>query len=374
MKFFRRNSCVPVVIGIIVLFFVALAYLLWSTGAGLLTGSLHSKKAESFFLNQQHYQQVMPDHPVVLPDDFAFHPSFQNEWWSFVANVEDEQGNRYGVHWNLMRLAHDDRKSVSWDHPQLYLAQVAISHKHQVWFDQKLARGGIGQAGFQREPFKLWIDNWSLNGKEANPFPGELNTNTDQVSLQLGLALKQPIQLPGEQGYQHIEPSLSAALYGFDVPQVAVAGKIRIKGQRKALRVHGVAWIGKRWGNNFVLESNRHWDWLVFHIQNGMTLTVTRFRQQVQAPRFFGTITSPQGESIALTQDDMSMIPTLNTTTNGHLVPTQWHIKVPRYHINFTATAVNANMWFPYVVPYWEGPVNVSGSHNARGFMILSGY
>ena len=49
-------------------------------------------------------------------------------------------------------------------------------------------------------------------------------------------------------------------------------------------------------------------------------------------------------------------------------------INVPQHDINLTTRIKRRDMWLPFVIPYWEGTIMASGSHEATGFMQLTGY
>nr|NIL95712.1 iron ABC transporter permease [Planctomycetales bacterium]NIP68225.1 iron ABC transporter permease [Planctomycetales bacterium] len=42
--------------------------------------------------------------------------------------------------------------------------------------------------------------------------------------------------------------------------------------------------------------------------------------------------------------------------------------------VSVEVTALNPNSWMATLIPYWEGPVKVSGSHNGRGYLEMTGY
>lgn len=373
MRTSRHGWCLPLIVFLIVLLVVGLGYAFW--GGLLVHRSNQDNSLAPFFSEQQHYQEVKAERPVVLPQDFSFHPAFQNEWWTLMANVTDSDGHRYGIQWTYMRLAHDDVESISWEHPQLYLAQVAVSDKHHVWKSQRLSRGGIGQAGLSLKPFHLWLDNWDWHGMTESPLPGVLAVDTDEVSFRLSMAAQTPFVLPGQQGYKSLNRDGPVALYAIDMPRIEMTGSLRLRGVNKPISVSGIAWLSKRWGNDFVMQKNRNWDWMVFHLQGGTELSVTRYRQSNQMPFDGGVLTLPNGEVHNLGPDELMIVPQLVATTdNGHEIPSQWHIQVPAYGIDLTATTINKDLWLPFIVPYWQEPVNVSGSHSAVGFMQLTGY
>jgi predicted secreted hydrolase len=36
--------------------------------------------------------------------------------------------------------------------------------------------------------------------------------------------------------------------------------------------------------------------------------------------------------------------------------------------------AINDEAWMDTTVPYWEGPVTVTGSHDGEGYLEMTGY
>jgi predicted secreted hydrolase len=47
---------------------------------------------------------------------------------------------------------------------------------------------------------------------------------------------------------------------------------------------------------------------------------------------------------------------------------------VPGKSIDVTVEALNPDAWMALSVPYWEGPVRISGSHGGRGYLEMTGY
>lgn len=42
---------------------------------------------------RQVFEPVLPNYPVILPNDFSFNNEYQHGWWQFFANVQDEAGH-----------------------------------------------------------------------------------------------------------------------------------------------------------------------------------------------------------------------------------------------------------------------------------------
>lgn len=320
------------------------------------------------------FEPVLPDNPVVLPQDFAFHNQFQNEGWSFFANVTDEAGEPYGVQWNYYRLASSDSDMSGWLSPQLFVSHVVVTGKNKVWKEQRVARGGIGQAGMTDRPFRVWIDNWYWRSLGQTPFPGKLNTVTDSFSVELQTTTRGPFVLPGERGYIIKHDLLPVASHNIYAPFLAVQGKIELE-KDKVIEVSGEGWMSKEWGSNVLSLGNYGMDWFVFHLDGDTTLSIKRYRYSEQMPYQFGTLSTRSGKVIPLTSEQIVLTPLQATFLgNGKRVPLQWSINIPDHDISLTTQVLNRNLWLPFAISYWEGPIVSSGSHQATGFMQLTGY
>ncbi|MGD8233086.1 lipocalin-like domain-containing protein [Vibrio sp. TRT 1302] len=320
------------------------------------------------------FEPVLPDNPVVLPEDFAFHNQYQHGWWHFFANVVDKRGNQYGVQWSYFRIANSDSNLSGWQSPQLYISHVVISDKHRVWREQRVARGGIGQAGMTVKPFKLWIDNWFWRSLGQTPFPGLLEAQTDTFGLRLTTSTRGPFVIPGERGYVVKHDLLPIASHNITAPFLNVKGLLDLGGN-KVVAVEGKGWMSKEWGSGLLAEGQQGWDWFVFQLDDETTLSVSRYRHDQQLPYLFGTLSTNDGKVVTLTNDQIDITPVLSTDfSNGSSIPMQWAINIPDYGIRLNTQVLNSNLWLPFVLPYWEGPITTTGSHKAKGFMQLTGY
>ena len=62
------------------------------------------------------------------------------------------------------------------------------------------------------------------------------------------------------------------------------------------------------------------------------------------------------------------------TAQEGRDIPTKWRAQLPEKNVDVTIEAINPKAWMTTSVPYWEGPVRVSGSHSGRGYLEMTGY
>ncbi|MAI19259.1 MAG: hypothetical protein CBC71_10075, partial [Rhodobacteraceae bacterium TMED111] len=47
---------------------------------------------------------------------------------------------------------------------------------------------------------------------------------------------------------------------------------------------------------------------------------------------------------------------------------------LPDRDLDAEVLALTPNAWMDVSIPYWEGPVGISGSHAGRGYLEMTGY
>ena len=106
-----------------------------------------------------------PDTALVFPRDHGAHPDFRIEWWYLTATLTGEDGQDYGVQWTLFRSAlrpETGTPLTGWDSPQIWMGHAALTSARFHHVAERLARGGIGQAGIIATPFAAHIDDWTM--------------------------------------------------------------------------------------------------------------------------------------------------------------------------------------------------------------------
>ncbi|KJY81499.1 ABC transporter [Vibrio galatheae] len=340
------------------------------------TNQSASNEVSAAFVSKQTqvFEPVLPGNPVIIPRDFAFHNEYQHGWWHFFANVVDENGEQYGIQWTYFRIATHENDMPGWLSPQLYIANVVVSNKSQVWREQRVARGGIGQAGMSAMPFRLWIDNWHWRSLGRTPFPGQLDVGTDTFKVRVRATTRGPFVIPSERGYAIKHDLLPIASLNLTAPFLSIEGQLELS-PHNVIEVKGKGWMSKEWGSGLIAEDQQGWDWFVFHLDDETTLSINRYRHESQLPYVFGTLSKNNGKVVSLQNQDIDISP-LNDVllTNGKRVPLSWSVKIPKLGVDIETQAANQDLWLPFVLPYWEGPITISGSHNSQGFMQLTGY
>ena len=55
-------------------------------------------------------------------------------------------------------------------------------------------------------------------------------------------------------------------------------------------------------------------------------------------------------------------------------VPISWRLEIKSQNIDVITKAINSHSYIDGLVPYWEGPITISGSHKGVGYLEMTGY
>jgi len=312
---------------------------------------------------------VVPGRVFSFPADHGPHDGFRIEWWYVTANLKDDQGHEFGVQWTLFRSALKATPEVAgWENQTIWLGHAAVTSATAHHAAERYARGGVGQAGVNLAPFNAWIDDWRFSGPLDNV---QLSARDKHFSYQLRLVSSRPLVLQGDKGFSQKSEQGQASYY-YSQPFFQANGSLEIDG--KTYTVSGPAWLDREWSSQPLSASQTGWDWFSLHLDSGEQVMLYRMRQKDGAPYLTGTWIDAQGQTQPLHGDDISLTPQDTAKVAGRTMPVRWSIKIPGKHLDIITTALNPNAWMDLRIPYWEGPVRVSGSQGGQGYLEMTGY
>jgi predicted secreted hydrolase len=322
------------------------------------------------------FAAVVPGKQLSFPTDLAAHPEFRIEWWYLTANLVDSTRAAYGVQWTLFRQAlAAGPQQEGWANQQIWMGHAAVTRADTHRFAEKFARGGIGQAGVEAQPFRAWIDSWQMRGldrmSEVTIAPMEIAASGPDFSYALRLDADQSLVLQGDAGYSK-KSERGQASYYFSQPFYRAAGTITIDG--KPVQVSGSAWMDREWSSQPLASDQTGWDWFSLHLASGERLMLFRLRHADGQHYFSGNWIGRDGKSAQLGPGDIVMTPTATSETEGRKLPTQWRIAIAERGLRIETTPLNANAWMGTSFPYWEGPISFRGSHTGVGYLEMTGY
>lgn len=309
-----------------------------------------------------------------FPRDHGAHPDYRIEWWYLTANLEAADGTSHGVQWTLFRSGLSPGERPGWESPQLWMGHAALSTRDTHVSAERMARGGIGQAGVTLSPFAATIDGWKMTSRAAQ---GEdelsaldVSAAGQRFSYALALDAEGPLVLQGEQGYS-VKSAQGQASYYYSQPFYRVSGTITLDG--KEIAVTGQAWFDHEWSSQPLGADQTGWDWFSFHFASGEKLMGFRLRDKGEG---FTSATwiNRDGRPEPQPPGALALTPLEWAAVKGRQVPVRWRVELPAKGLDVTTSALNPQSWMDTAVSYWEGPVFIEGSHPGRGYVEMTGY
>lgn len=326
--------------------------------------------------NAEGFARVVPGKLFDFPTDHGPHVDYRIEWWYLTANLQDQQGKHWGLQWTLFRQALSAMpEKQGWSNNQLWMAHAAISTPEGHRFEQRFARGGIGQAGVSLVPrFEAWIDDWVWRAGDQSLFPSQLSFRLSDNDVKMQLNSDSNWVLNGDKGYSQ-KSAQGQASYYYSQPRIEISGTIN--GQP----LSGFAWLDREWSSQPLAENQRGWDWFSLHLNDGNKLMLYRLRHDDGEHWLSGSWVDENGTLQHLEKDDIELTVVarreIETDNQSFELPLDWSIALPGLNRGFQIKPLYDRQWMGASFPYWEGVVlvsNTEGENIGRGYMELTGY
>jgi len=310
-----------------------------------------------------------PDPDFDFPADHGPHPDYRIEWWYLTANLDGPDGTEYGLQWTLFRSALAPGEAEGWQSPQIWFAHAAITTPDRHFSAERFARGGIGQAGVTPDPFDAWIDDWRMTGADFDSLA--LTATADEFAYAMTLEAQGPLVFHGRDGFS-VKSAQGQASYYYSQPFYEISGTLTLP--EGPVEVTGSAWLDREWSSQPLSEDQIGWDWFSLTFDTGEKLMGFQLREDGGEAFTAGTWIMPDGQTATLQDGALQATPLETSEVAGRTVPTRWRLTLPARDLDIEVDAVNPSAWMDTSVPYWEGPVHMSGSHAGRGYLEMTGY
>lgn len=298
---------------------------------------------------------------VSLPADDAPHESY-TEWWYYNGHLETQAGRRYSFHYVVFLIDS--------------LLKHAVAHvsffDHQTgdhYTDEARTTGRVGRA--VKEGFFFQLNDWLMAGSGGND---ALKVKAKEFSFDFKLSAVHPPVLQGGTGLLDFMEAGSSFYYSR--PRMKIAGSIALDGKTQA--VTGQAWFDHQWGD--FRTTVLGWDWFALQLDNGADVMLYQLRDAQGKPVLYSGTYSHEQSAELLTEAEFSTVPLSSWTSRstGIRYPVEWRVQIPAKGVDVTLKPIVKDSEFDarlttYNV-YWEGPVNVQGSHPGKGFVEMSAY
>jgi predicted secreted hydrolase len=333
------------------------------------------------------YARAVEARPFVFPDDHGPHPEYRTEWWYATGNLSDANGRRVGYQFTIFRSALAPRAPESssvWATNQAYMAHLAVTDAKIGEFRafERFARGAGDLAGAQANPFRVWLEDWVLEGEGGDStFPISLRASDGDVVLDLMLEAGKPLVLQGDSGLSLKGPEPGNASYYYSFTRMPTRGVVALGAD--TLTVSGASWLDREWSTSVLTEGQVGWDWFALQMDDGWELMVYALRMADGGahPMSEGILVDPQGRSRRLAWGSDVQVAPLDTwisPQSGIRYPSGWRVRVPSRGWELEVDPVIADQELNLAFRYWEGAVTVrgavEGAVQGKGYVELTGY
>jgi len=332
----------------------------------------------------QGYARATESRTFDFPADHGPHPDYRNEWWYVTGNLDGENGERFGFELTFFRFSLSPENisttDSSWQTNQVYVAHFAVSDIVEDRFHvaQRYSRGSVGLAGATAEPFRVWLDDWTIRADVSSSW--RLQAKGDDFGIDLILVpLKAPV-LQGQDGLSQKSAEPGNASYYYSIPRLQSNGHINIAGRNYP--VSGLSWIDREWSSSALSDQQKGWDWFALQLSDGSELMFYQIRRNDDSADVHsaGTWIDSAGNSTALANDDVSIeVSDYWQSERGGRYPAAWEIHIAALDATLTVKPAMADQELITNVRYWEGAVDVAGAAkgqaiSGRGYVELTGY
>ena len=315
---------------------------------------------------EQGFNRAIEPRAFRFPQDHAAHPGFRNEWWYIIGNLTDELDNHYGYQVTLFRIALSPKppaSNSSWATNQVWMAHVALTdvNANRHIHEERLARGALGLAGQNEQPFRVWLEDWQILGTQQGAFPWRINVSAKEFALHLELMSHKPAVLQGDRGLSQKSSEVGNASYYYSFTRLQTQGEIRKRGQ--PIKVSGWSWLDREWSTSALGADQAGWDWFSLQLKNQHELMFYRLRKKNGETDIHsaGKWVLPDGSTHSLSYDDVTLQPLRYwTSDSGRRYPVSWTMYIPGIQQHFKIEALIDDQEMATRIYYWEGAVKVT--------------
>jgi predicted secreted hydrolase len=323
--------------------------------------------------------------PLEFPADHGPHPDYQTEWWYYTGNLETSDGRHFGYQLTFFRRAlvpptqRQDRPS-NWAAGQVYMGHFALTdvadRRYQAF--ERFARGAAGLAGAQAAPYRVWLEDWSV--EEVEPNVVHLRAAQDDLAIDLLLADRKGPILQGDDGYSQKGPGPGNASYYYSQTRLASSGTVQVADT--TYQVSGSSWMDHEFSTSALAPDQVGWDWFALQLDDGSELMVFQIRKADGSvdPFSSGTLVAPDGSARRLSRDEFEIrvTDTWRSPRSGANYPARWTVAVPAVSLTLEIEPYLADQELNVSYAYWEGAVWIRGERagsavSGKGYIEMTG-
>jgi predicted secreted hydrolase len=326
------------------------------------------------------FAPVLPGRRLTFPLDHGAHPDFRTEWWYATGWLTLPDGGPLGFQTTFFRVRTGlgDASRSAFAPRQLLLAHAAIADPRlgRLRHDQRAARVGFGQAGFETGRTGVWVGDWRF---EQGDDHYRVEVRGGDFTYSLNLVPEGPPMLNGVAGFSAKAPDRHQASYYYSRPQLRVTGAVTVDGRQQA--VAGRAWLDHEWSSELLPDGAQGWDWIGVNLDDGGALMAFRLRARNGSPLWAAaTFRPPGGAAQALPPEAVGFQPLRQwrSPRTGISYPVAWRVRIGSRLFELLPLIDDQELDSRASTGaiYWEGAARVTeaGREIGRGYLEMTGY
>ncbi|MCA8953765.1 MAG: carotenoid 1,2-hydratase [Planctomycetes bacterium] len=329
-----------------------------------------------------------------FPADHGPHRDYRTEWWYVTANLDGDDGHRFGVELVFFRQAlappvPDTPVRVS----ELATREVILAHAAVTDIDgrrfhcaQRVAREAAGLAGVEggaAQPFRIRCVDWSAAAAAGGDglLPLDIAAGDRAFRFTLRVASGKPPVPNGDRGLSRKNAIPGNASIYYSMTRLPIAGELTVAGRTH--RVRGLAWLDREWMTAALAPDQSGWDWFALQLDDGSDLMWYSLRRRDGGSDVWsrGTLVDADGVATPLAASALRAEPRGRWRAPDGLAeyPAAWRLVGDTPALDLEITPLLPDQELHTLVRYWEGAVAVRGTRSGRpvggrGYLEMTGY
>ena len=339
------------------------------------------------------FERALTPKPFAFPHDHGAHPSYRTEWWYFTGNLAGSAGRRFGYQLTFFRFALSPEEVVEprtgWATRQVYMAHFSLADvdagRFRFW--ERFGRGALGLAGSRSDPFRVWLDDWSVSERPGVALECvgclalRLRARHEDVEVVLELDASKPAVLQGEQGLSQKSAAPGNASYYYSLTRLQTRGRVRTG--ELSHDVRGTSWLDREWSTSALAPEQQGWDWFALQLDDGRELMFYRLRRKDGGvdPHSSGTLVAADGTSRRLVHDEVAVevLERWRSPATGVGYPVAWRLRLDALPLDLLVQPLLRDQELNASFRYWEGAVSSRSAASpdvpiGHGYVELTGY
>ena len=330
------------------------------------------------------FRKVTGPRNFSFPDDHGPHPEYALEWWYFTGNLDTTDGRHFGYELTFFRIgltSDNVERQSEWAARQMYSAHFALTDvvSDEFYFFERYSRDALGLAGAESEPFRVWLEDWSVASTGDDVLPVRLLAAQEGIEIDLVLDSDKGIVLHGENGFSRKGDRPGEASYYYSMTRMPTQGTINLNGQTHT--ASGLSWLDREWSSTQLSSDHVGWDWFAIQLSDGHDIMYGVLRPSKEGRPFeLGTIVESGGGYTSIEEGDVQLeVLDRWQSPLGGAYPSRWRLQLPREGLDLEVAPYISDQELDTIVRYWEGAVRIEGTSAGKpitgsGYVELTGY